>query len=74
VAQVALPDGKRKTYYAKTRRDVTGKLRTAQKAIDDGGSLDTDRQTVAQYLDKWLTASVKPSTRHKTFTTYKSLC
>ncbi len=52
VARVTLPDGKRKTYYAKTRKDVTAKLRAAQKAVDDGLSLDTDRQSVAQYLDR----------------------
>ena len=74
VARLTLDGGKRKDFYAKTRREAAAKLKEAQKAVDDGLSLDTDRQTVAQFLDKWLSASVKPSTRHKTFTTYESLC
>jgi integrase len=51
VAQVSLESGKRKTYYAKTRKEVTAKLKAAQKAVDDGLSLDTDRQTIAQYRE-----------------------
>jgi integrase len=52
VARVTLPDGKRKTYYVKTRKEVTAKLRAAQKSLDDGLCLDSDRQTVAQFLDR----------------------
>ena len=74
VARVTLEGGKRKDFYAKSRREAAAKLKVAQKAVDDGLSLDSDKQTVAQFLEKWLSASVKPSTRHKTFTTYESLC
>jgi integrase len=74
VARVILPDGKRKDMYARTRKEAAEKLKLAQRAIEDGADLRADRLTVAQYLDQWLTASVRPSTRHKTFTTYESLC
>ena len=72
--RVILPDGKRKDMYARTRKEAAEKLKLAQRAIEDGADLSADRLTVAQYLDQWLTACVKPSTRHKTFTTYESLC
>lgn len=74
VARVTLEGGKRKTFYAKTRKEAAEKLKAAQRAKDDGLSLDTDKQTVGLFLDKWLAASVKPSTRHKTYTSYESLC
>jgi integrase len=73
VGALILPNGKRKSLYAKTRADVTAKLRAAMKGLDDGISLDTDRQTVASYLDKWLAAGVKPSVRVKTYEGYESI-
>ena len=60
VARIALPNGKRKDYYTKSRRDAAAKLRSALKALDDGLTLETGRQTVAAYLERWLAASVKP--------------
>ena len=47
VARIVLPNGKRKDYYTKTRKDAAAKLRGAQKALDDGLTLETGRQTVA---------------------------
>jgi hypothetical protein len=73
VARVTLADGRRKTPHAKTRKDVTAKLRGAQKALDDELSLDSDRQTVAQFLARWLSASVKPSVKPKTYEGYESI-
>src|SRR5829696_8762132 len=74
VGRLVLPDGKRKSYYAKTRKEAGDKLKQAIKDQDDGLDLSAGRLSVAQFLDRWLAASVKPSTRHKTFTTYESLC
>ena len=47
VARATLNGGKRRTFYAKTRKDVTAKFRAAQKSLDDGLSLDSDRQAVS---------------------------
>jgi integrase len=74
VARLVQSNGKPKSLYAKTRKEAGEKLREAQKSLDDGLSLDTGRQTVAQYLDKWLSASVKPSVKTKTYQGYESLC
>jgi hypothetical protein len=67
VARIVLPNGKRNDQYAKTRKEATEKLRDAQRKVDDGLSLDPDRQTVGQFLSKWLAASVKPSVKTRTY-------
>lgn len=72
VARVTLDNGKRRTYYAKTRKEVTAKLRAAQQAKDEGFSLETDRQTVAQFLDTWLKA-VKPTVKVRTYEHYEGI-
>lgn len=72
VARVTLDGGKRKTYYAKTRKEVAEKLREAQRKKEDGLALDTDRQTVAQFLERWLQA-VKPSVKTRTYEGYESI-
>src|SRR5215208_1758 len=73
VARLVLPNGKRKDIYAKTRKDAGSKLRAAQRAVDDGLTLDSGRQTVAAYLAKWLSAGVKPSVKVKTYEGYESI-
>ena len=57
----------------KTRREAQDKLRGALRDIDAGLDLSADRQTVAQYLDKWLAASVKPSVKVRTYEGYESI-
>ncbi len=72
-ARISLPNGKTKSYYAKTQREARDKLRAAQRDLDTGVDLSTERQTLAQYLDRWLSASVKPSVRTKTYEGYESI-
>lgn len=74
VARLVLPNGARKTYYGRTMKEASAKLKEAKKAVDDGVDLSAEKMTLAVFLDKWLAASVKPATRHKTYTTYESLC
>src|SRR4029453_17834332 len=45
----------------------------SMRDLDDGLDLDASRLTVAQYLDKWLAASVKPSVKVKTYEGYESI-
>src|SRR5688572_4730914 len=73
VARLMLPTGKRKDMYAKTRKEAGDKLRVAQRARDDGLALDQSRETVAAYLNKWLSASVRPSVKVKTYEGYESI-
>lgn len=73
VAAMILPSGKRKALYGKTRKEAADKLKHAVNDLDNGLDLEAGRQTVAQYLDKWLAASVKPSVKVKTYEGYESI-
>jgi integrase len=73
VAALSLPNGGRKSFYAKSRKEAVEKLKAAMKDLDDGRDLSPGRMTLAQYLDKWLSASVKPSVKVKTYEGYESI-
>jgi integrase len=73
VARLVLPTGKRKDMYAKTRKEAADKLKVAMKGVDDGLDLNVGRMTVASYLERWLSASVKPSVKVKTYEGYESI-
>src|SRR5829696_6199626 len=73
VSALTLPNGKRKYLYAKTRREVADKLKAATKDLDAGIDLGAGRITVSQYLDKWLSGSVKSSVKVKTYEGYESI-
>lgn len=64
---------KRRSLYAKTQREVAEKLRAALRALDQGETVNTDRQTVAQFLDRWLEDVAKPAVRPKTYHSYAQL-
>lgn len=72
-ARLSLPNGKRKSVYGRTRRDAQDKLRAAQRDLDAGLDLSAERQTLAQYVERWLSASVKPSVKVKTYEGYESI-
>ena len=64
---------KRRSLYAKTQREVSEKLRVALRAVDQGEAVNTDRQTLAQFLDRWLADVVKPTVRAKAHHSYAEL-
>lgn len=66
MARLTLPDGTRKTFYAKTRQEVARLLAAAIRDRDSGLPIVGDRQTVEQFLDSWLEAS-KHSVRPRTW-------
>jgi len=45
---------KRKAYYGRTRREVADKLTKALRDVQQGAALPDERQTVAQFLERWL--------------------
>jgi integrase len=53
-AHLTLPNGTRKYFYAKTRKDVVEKLRTARIKMERGQNVDDDKRTVGEYLRWWL--------------------
>jgi integrase len=72
-ARISLPNGKRKSFYGKTRRDVQDKLKAAQRDLDNGLDLSSRQQTVGQFLDRWLEDVVRPSVRLKTHHSYAQM-
>ncbi len=64
-ARVSLPDGKRKSIYGKTRREVEKKLRDILNDLERGLLPPDGRQTVEQFLTYWLQSvahDIEPST------------
>ena len=45
---------KYKAVYGKTRREVAGKLTKVLREVQQGTALPDERQTVAQFLERWL--------------------
>jgi Site-specific recombinase XerC len=61
---------KRKTVYAKTKREVQEKLLILQYQKHTTGFISTDKTTVGAWLDKWLEVYAKPHLRTKTWESY----
>ncbi len=62
---------KRRSVYGKMQREAREKLTAALGALDRGDTPIIDRQTVAQYLDRWLADVVQPTVRAKTYHSYE---
>ena len=70
VAEIRLPGGARRAYYAKTRREVQLKLAAALRAKEEGQLNTKATQTLSTYLDHWLENFAKPSVRPSTYRSY----
>ena len=64
---------KRKWLYAKARREVQVKLAAARRSLDDGLPLPSERQTLGQFLQRWLSDVAEPNLRPRTFIRYREL-
>jgi integrase len=62
---------KRKVYYGKTRSEVSEKLTAALREVQQGIPIVTERQTLREYLTRWLGDCVKPSVRPSTYVSYE---
>src|SRR5579859_1438939 len=70
-AKITLPDGTRKTFYAKTQQEARERLAVAIRDRDQGLSIARDdRQTVGQYLAGWLEI-MRPKIEPKTWRRYE---
>jgi integrase len=58
---------KRRTLYGKTRQEVANKLAKALSSREDGLVFDAGKQTVGEYLERWLGDSLRDTVRHGTF-------
>src|SRR5919205_824515 len=64
---------KRKQIYGKTRKEVAEALKVLLREQQQGVDIAVERQTVAQFLTRWLSDVVEPSTRPATYRVYAYL-
>lgn len=64
---------KRKSFYGATAADVADQLLKARSDHSRGLPVALERQTLGQYLARWLEESAKVSTRPRTFDRYAQL-
>jgi integrase len=64
---------KRKYLYGDTRKHVAEKLKVAQAAQLAGAHLDIERQTVAQFLERWLSEVVSRRNKIRTVDGYTQI-
>jgi hypothetical protein len=64
---------KRKTIYGKTRSEVAAKLSKALADREEGFTYDAAKQTVEEYLARWLSNSVRDTVRQRTYERYESI-
>lgn len=62
---------KRKTLYGKTRAEVSEKLSKALADRDGGLVFDAGKLTVGEYLEQWLSDSVRGTVRESTLESYR---
>ena len=64
---------KRKALYGKTRSEVARKLSKALADREGGLTYDAGKQTVGEYLARWLLNSVRDTVRQRTYERYESI-
>ena len=70
------PDGRRirKKVSGATKAEVLRKLRDLRSELNAGMPVPDDRQTVAAFLDRWLTASLPGQVGERPWTATRTLC
>lgn len=63
----------RKTFYGRTQAEVRKQLQKAQADVAQGLPVALERQTVAAFLESWLTGTAKPRLRPRTYADYKKI-
>ncbi len=64
---------RRKLVSGRTRAEVARRLQVALRAAEMGIPPVPERQTLEQFLERWLTDSVKPTVRYSTHDSYSRL-
>lgn len=72
-ASLTLPDGRRKTFYAPTRREVAAKLSAAQRAVAAGQAVSPSAQTLEAFLTGWLEDVVARRLRPNSVALYRHM-
>jgi integrase len=72
-ASISVEDGKRKTFYGKTRKEVQEQLKTALHQQQQGMLATGPQQKVGQFLIHWLEDVHKQSIRSRTYERYEEI-
>src|SRR5712692_432262 len=72
-ASISVEDGKRKTFYGRTRKEVQEQLKVALHQQQQGTLITSERQTVGQFLTHWLEDVHKLSIRARTYERYEEI-
>jgi integrase len=72
-ASISVEDGKRKTFYGKTRKEVQEQLKTALHQPQQGMLATGPQQKVGQFLIHWLEDVHKQSIRSRTYERYEEI-
>ena len=67
------PDGKRRYVSGKTKEEARRKKREAEADADRGLVFDAANLKVGEYLDRWLSDSVRDTVRQRTYERYESI-
>jgi integrase len=67
------PDGKRRYVSGKTKEDARRNLRKARGDAERGLVFDADNLKVGEYLDRWLSDSVRDTVKATTFERYEQI-
>jgi len=72
-ATISIHDGRRKSYFGKTKQEALNKMRIGQRSVQDGLPIPSERLTLASFLERWLEDVVKPTLRPYTISSYSML-
>lgn len=64
---------RRKVIYGKTRKEVSEKLKTLHREQAAGNPISVERQTVAEFLEHWLTTVVAQRNKPRTQESYREM-
>lgn len=71
-ARYTAPDGRQRSVYARTEREVTARLRAALHEIDSGAWREPSKMTVGEWLDIWL-SDYQSHTSERTVNKYRCI-
>ena len=71
VAQITLPEGKRRTKYSKDQKAAREWLLQKRKELSEGTLTDPTKITVSDFLDKWFEDVAKPKLRTSTLVVHE---
>ena len=72
-AKITLEDGKRKSFYGKTRKEVQDKLKVALREQQQGTLVTAPQQKLEDFLNTWLEDTQKHGIRPRAYEKYESV-